>query len=316
VKAARLSFSKDGTVTYGSLFSGIEGFGLGLECAGMECSWQCEINDDCQKVLSKHWPNVPKHKDVRDFNHGRFVRPDLICGGFPCQDISLVGPNTGLAGERSGLWFEFQRVIRDFLPKIVLVENVPGLLTSNKGCDLLTVIQGLAELRYGVAWRVLNSRWFGLPQNRERIFIVGCRFNPRRAAEILFERDALPWDDREVRENRLDVAASDQERPRETVVCFQPRIARNGRGQPKEYADALVASETGPHGDSKPHIVYSGGVRSLMPVEWLRIQGFPDDWLDGFDFKDMTKFRMIGNAVSPPVSEWIGKRIVATSGME
>ena len=112
-----------------SLFAGIGGLDLGLERAGMECVAQVEIDDFCQKVLTKHWANVPKFKDVRDVGKNNLPTADLICGGFPCQDVSLVGARKGLEGKRSTLWSEFHRIICEVQPRWVVIENVLRLLS-------------------------------------------------------------------------------------------------------------------------------------------------------------------------------------------
>lgn len=107
-------------LTFGSLFAGIGGFDLGFERAGMECTWQCENNKFCQKILNKHWPNVKKYYDIKEI---RRIEPvDVICGGFPCQDISHAGKRVGIIGEKSGLWKEMLRIIRSVRPKYVAVE--------------------------------------------------------------------------------------------------------------------------------------------------------------------------------------------------
>ena len=173
----------------GSLFSGIGGFDLGFERAGMEIVWQCEVDKKCQSVLRRHWPEVTVYDDVRDIGTGAEA-VDVICGGFPCQDVSVAGRRAGLAGERSGLWFEFHRVLQCLRPQWVVVENVPGLLSSNRGRDFATVIQGLVQLGYGVCWRVLDSQYFGVAQRRRRVFVVG-HLGDGRAAQVLFEREGL-----------------------------------------------------------------------------------------------------------------------------
>jgi DNA (cytosine-5)-methyltransferase 1 len=173
---------------YLSLFSGIGGFDLGFDRAGMVCAGQVEIDDYCRGVLAKHWPDVKRLNDVREVNGDEFGSIDLICGGFPCQDVSVAGRRAGLAGERSGLWHEFHRLIDRVKPRVVAIENVPGLLSSNGGRDFATVLRGLVECGYGVAWRILDAQYFGVPQRRRRVFIVGS-LGDGRAAEILFERE-------------------------------------------------------------------------------------------------------------------------------
>lgn len=173
----------------GSLFSGIGAFDLGFERAGMQVVWQCEIDAACQTVLRRHWPGVRMYDDVRAVGADAGA-VDVICGGFPCQDVSVAGRRAGLAGERSGLWHEFHRVLQCLRPQWVVVENVPGLLSSNRGRDFATVIQGLVELGYGVCWRVLDSQYHGVAQRRRRVFVVG-HLGDGRAAEVLFERESL-----------------------------------------------------------------------------------------------------------------------------
>ena len=157
---------------FGSLFSGIDGFGLAFMRCGMQCEWQVEIDDKCRDVLRRHF-DAEVYADVRTVGKHNLKPVDLICGGFPCQDLSVAGRREGLAGERSGLWFEFARIIDELEPQWVVIENVPGLLSINKGADFAVIIQWLAQRGYGVCWRVLDSQYFGVPQRRRRVFIVG-----------------------------------------------------------------------------------------------------------------------------------------------
>ncbi len=193
----------------GSLFSGIGGLDLGLHQAGHRHVFFCESDPYRRDVLRARWPEVPVYEDVRslgvrltprrsidardkrsadlgvwDGQQGA-VGVDLLCGGFPCQDLSVAGKRRGLAGNRSGLFFEFARIIESLRPRWILVENVPGLLSSQGGRDFGVVLGTLADLGYGVAWRILDSRFFGVPQRRRRVFIVGALADgdPRAAAE-------------------------------------------------------------------------------------------------------------------------------------
>lgn len=175
---------------YGSLFSGIGGFDLGFERAGMECSWQCEIDPKATDVLEHHWKNVKRYTDVKSITKHNTEPVDLICGGFPCQDVSIAGKRKGLDGERSGLWFEFARIIDELEPGWIVIENVPGLLSSNKGRDFAIIIRWLEERGYGVCWRVLDSQYFGVAQRRRRVFIVGS-FGNGNSAKVLFESEGM-----------------------------------------------------------------------------------------------------------------------------
>jgi DNA (cytosine-5)-methyltransferase 1 len=156
------------TLTFGSLFAGIGGMDLGLERAGMVCRWQVEIDDYCRRVLAKHWPDVPKYGDIREVAGDELERVDLICGGFPCQDISNAGKRAGIDGERSGLWSEYIRLVRVLRPRYVLVENVAALL--DRGLD--RVLGDLAESGYSCEWDCLPAAAFGAPHRRDRLFLV------------------------------------------------------------------------------------------------------------------------------------------------
>jgi len=156
-------------LTFGSLFAGIGGFDLGFERAGMRCAWQVEIDPFCQRVLAKHWPDVRRWDDVRTFppEPTEDWTCDVICGGFPCQDISSAGKKVGIGGERSRLWSEFARVIRLVRPRYVVVENVAALLDRGMG----RVLQDLVGLGMDAEWGVLSACAFGAPHARERLFL-------------------------------------------------------------------------------------------------------------------------------------------------
>jgi DNA (cytosine-5)-methyltransferase 1 len=196
---------------HGSLFSGIGGFDLGFEYAGMTTAWQVENDKMCNRVLKRWWPSVPRRKDVKDVN-GSLGAVDVISGGFPCQDLSIAGRREGLSGSRSALWWEFLRVIQTFEPGWVVIENVPGLLSSYSGdkppsnlqagetwetkqeSDLAIIVRGLAECGYWWAYRVLDLYYWGVPHKRRRVFIVASNRDGRRPEQVLFERHSSPWD--------------------------------------------------------------------------------------------------------------------------
>lgn len=163
--------------TFGSLFSGFGGLDLGFERAGMSCKWQVEINEYARAVLQKHWPNIPKYNDVREFPppEGDFG-VDLICGGFPCKQVSnartaQVAKPEGLKGKDSGLWFQFSRIIRSVRPRWVVVENVGSL--STRGLE--TVLRELSTEGYDCEWACLSAAALGAPHLRKRLFVVGVQ---------------------------------------------------------------------------------------------------------------------------------------------
>ena len=154
----------------GSLFSGIGGIDLGLERAGMTIAWQVEKDAWCRKILTKHWPEVPKYDDVQTLQPEALEPVDLLAGGFPCQDLSVAGKRAGIIeGARSGLWGEFARLVRAIRPQYLFVENVAGLLIQP---GLGVVLGDLAECGYDAEWQVLSAAAFGAPHARRRIWIV------------------------------------------------------------------------------------------------------------------------------------------------
>jgi DNA (cytosine-5)-methyltransferase 1 len=194
-----------------SLFSGVGGFDLGFQRAGIETLAFAENDKWAAQVLSRHWPEVPNFGDVTSVGiHRRgwgndhsedasntngqgaqrhFMEADrnngvgdidIIHGGFPCQDLSVAGKRAGLGGERSNLWFEFQRILSQLRPRWTIIENVPGLLSSNEGRDFAVLLESLGECGFnGIAWCILDAQHFGVPQRRRRVFIVG---GPSRAS--------------------------------------------------------------------------------------------------------------------------------------
>lgn len=154
-------------LTVGSLFSGIGGLDLGLERAGMKVIWQSEIDNYASKVLKKHWPEVPNLGDITKIDWGTVKRPDLLCGGFPCQPVSLAGRRRGNQDSR-WLWPFFREAIRCLRPSLILIENVIGL--RSKGGP--GILRDLAALGYDAEWETISAESIGAPHIRERVFIV------------------------------------------------------------------------------------------------------------------------------------------------
>lgn len=201
-------------ITFGSLFAGIGGMDLGLERAGMECRWQVEIDPFCQKVLGKHWPGVKRYGDITKISGNELERVDLICGGFPCQDISNAGSRLGLVGCRSGLWTEMLRVIAVLRPRFVIVENVSALVNRGMG----DVLGGLAQVGFDAEWDVMRSCEFRAPHMRPRLFIVAYAPEERRG------RRRLIW----ARQTSLEAGGRNQESMRSRTI--EPRVPRMAYG--------------------------------------------------------------------------------------
>ncbi len=163
------------TLTIGALFSGIGGIELGLERAGLgPVLWQVENDPFCRRVLAKHWPHVARFEDVTTARG--LPNVDLICGGFPCQDVSSAGARRGLGGQRSGLWYYFARIVRDIRPSFVVVENV----ASGKSRWLPTVRHQLHVLGYRTRALGIAARDVGAPHSRPRIFVIGHAYRDRK----------------------------------------------------------------------------------------------------------------------------------------
>ena len=156
-------------MTFGSLFAGIGGLDLGLDRAGWRCVWQVEINPFCRQVLAARFPGVQQFEDITKTPTQALADVDCIVGGFPCQDLSQAGKRAGINGARSGLWFEYARIIGDLRPRHVVIENVPGLLVPGA---MSRVVGELARLGYVGCWRSLRAAEFGASHLRKRVFII------------------------------------------------------------------------------------------------------------------------------------------------
>jgi DNA (cytosine-5)-methyltransferase 1 len=184
-------------VTFVELFAGIGGFRLGLERAGMHCVYANELDKQCCEAYERHWPDGTMHRgDIREVDPADIPPHDLLTAGWPCQDLSIAGKRKGIHGERSGLFFELVRLLAGTRTPWILLENVPGLLSANEGRDFGTVLSELDDLGYGVAWRVLDARYFGVPQRRRRVYLVGHLGGPC-PSEVLLESASLCGDSAE-----------------------------------------------------------------------------------------------------------------------
>jgi DNA (cytosine-5)-methyltransferase 1 len=237
-------------LTFLSFFAGVGGFDLGFQDAGMECLGHVEIDPTCQRVLERHWPGKLKGTDVTKYLNAppRNTKPDVICGGFPCQDLSVAGKRKGLAGERSGLWFAFRDIIAALKPRWVVIENVPGLLSSNEGRDFAVLLHGLGQLDYRFCSRVLDSQYIGVPQRRRRVFIVGS-LGDGRSIEVLFEPESVCGDSPPSRTKRKGVA--------EGVASCLSASGRSGSTGESRGQDNVVAVAGTLGGSSQ-----SGGFRT------------------------------------------------------
>jgi len=271
--------------TIGSLFAGIGGFDLGFEKAGFTTVWQVEIDPICRAVLQARFPYARQIPDVRDCNAQNLDPVDVITAGFPCQDVSAMGKRRGLAGERTGLFWEVCRIITELRPEWLVLENVVGLLTSHDGQDFAAVVNALADCGYVGLWRVLDAAGFGVPQSRRRVFLVaGLGVTP--PIELL--SDAAPVEGLPRTFAPLEKPRPADERP---AYCL---LAHKAASQIGLGCENLIAVE---------------GRRDQMVK---RARSAQDAGLClGLDAANFAEIRGAGNAVAVPVAEWIARKLIA-----
>ena len=292
-------------LTFGSLFAGIGGFDLGFERAGMVCKWQVEIDDYATKVLEKHWPNVHRERDIRQCGKHNLEYVDVICGGFPCQDISYAGLGAGLEGERSGLFFEAVRLVSELQPRIVVLENVAALLT--RGLD--RVLGTLAAIGFDAEWHCIPAAAVGAPHIRDRVFVAayasskrawyerGSLSGQRRQSSRTLQSEVIRQSDGQIVPERIkpvceDVADSNVKRPSRklgqdeiweassTCRCGEDAPNSNGR-RFKEFEKRNCEEKTGIETQQRDNALRCGvhGWWDVEPDVGGTLDGF-SRWLD------------------------------------
>jgi DNA (cytosine-5)-methyltransferase 1 len=280
-------------LTHGSLFSGIGGLDLGFEHAGFVTSWQVDNNRFCQAILKTHFPNAQLFSDVRECGRHNLSPVDVITAGFPCQDVSTVGKRAGLGGEQTSLFFEVIRIAQELKPEWLVLENVLGLLSSNAGRDFAVILSSLAALGYFVAYRLLDSQFFGVAQRRRRVFIVGS-LREGGAAEVLFESQGGS------RNNSAGKKLAE--------AAFRTHPQRPGTD--RVISGTLTAS---------PNIVLQALTNQIIRQPLRRSSADPQTpdanrvrnaarLPEGMD---CARYKALGNAVTVPVAEWLGRRLKA-----
>ena len=263
------------------LFSGIGGFTLGLQQAGIKHNWlgYSEIDPYAKKVFRRHYEEAEDLGSVTNVRAEDLPRIDIVTFGSPCQDFSNAGKRGGLEANRSGLFYEAMRIVRTTRPKYFIFENVKGIFSSKGGQDFRIVLQEIADSGYDGQWELLDSRYV-LPQSRERMYFVGHIRGERRP-------EIFPIKDIHRRSNEEQ---------------FQVKTAAE-----KEWD--LQYSNSGWRREG-----YTGGVntsqfnmRRLTPIEYERLQGFPDGWTKGNS--DTQRYKQLGNAVTVPIVKLVGERI-------
>lgn len=331
---------------YFSTFSGIGGFELGIgnehECVGFS-----EIDKYAVQIYKKHFPNHKNYGDITKINPSELPDFDLLVGGFPCQAFSIAGKRGGFDDTRGTLFFEIARIVREKQPRLLLLENVKGLLSHDKGRTFATIISTLDEMGYDAEWQVLNSKNHGVPQNRERVFIIGhLRGTPRPKIFPFGCYDKISTNPNQgskpKTKHTFSTIATNTKRKESNYIkqinypkhsndrVYDPEglsptlnTMQGGNRQPFILPvltpDRLKKRQNGRRFKKKgepsftltaqdKHGVYNGeSIRRLTPVECARLQGFPDNWHDGLS--DTQAYKCYGNAVTTKVIKNIIKRL-------
>ena len=259
-------------IKYFSLFSGIGGFELGIQREDSEakCVGFSEINKYAIQVYKKQFPSHKNYGDATQINTKEIPNFDLLVGGFPCQPFSVAGKRQGFEDARGTMFFEILRILKAKKPRYFILENVKGLLSHEGGETFEAIIRSLAGLGYGVEWSVLNSKYFGVPQSRERIFIVGY-FRRKNTTKIFPISEVL----KDYHHSGIITG---------TLTARYPASQREGA-----YIEEKRNGKT--------------AIRKLTPIECERLQGFPDNWTQGIS--DTQRYKCLGNAVTVNVVRYV-----------
>lgn len=309
----RTSFTWN-TYTSGSLpdvKGGMQEWGHEASCVGFS-----EIDKNAINIYKKHYPGHKNYGSAFDIKTTELPDFDLLVGGFPCQAFSIAGKRLGFQDTRGTLFFEIARILSDKRPRNFLLENVKGLLSHDEGKTFQTILGVLSDLGYWVEWQVLNSKSFGVPQNRERVFIVGYIGGEpeRKVFPIEGSNGQNPW----------PFVIKQQ---REEVKSIATRhLGRNG-GLLSDVTGTIQVAEVPAvavpiiagykdgvkETDISATIAEGCRIRRLTPVECERLQGFPDDWTkfgaDGKVMSDSARYKACGNAVTTNVIRAIVERL-------
>jgi DNA (cytosine-5)-methyltransferase 1 len=298
-------------VRYGSVCSGIEAASVAWEPLGWQPAWFSEIDPFPSAVLAHRFPGVPNLGDMttiherEEFQRGSV---DLLVGGTPCQSFSVAGLRAGLDDPRGNLALVFLRLASIARPRWIVWENVPGVLSSNRGRDFGSFIGALAQLGYGWAYRVLDAQYFGVPQRRRRVFVVGCLGDWRASASVLFEPEGVCRDSAKTEQQEQE----DSERPAQDSIQGQ---WWDGSRISQTLDAVLYKRQAMPEKNRFPAVLQDERVRFITPREAERLQGFPDDWTlvphRRKHAADGPRYKAIGNSMAVPVMRWIGERLSA-----
>lgn len=339
---------------YLSVCSGIEAATVAWHPLGWTPAAFAEIEPFPSAVLAHRWPGVPNLGDFTKIEAADVGPIDVLVGGTPCQSFSVAGLRGGLDDDRGNLSLEFCRLARRTRPTWVLWENVPGVLSMDGGRAFASILGGLVECGYGVAYRVLDAQYFGLAQRRKRVFVVGYLGDWRRAAAVFFERESLSGHHAPRRETGKGVAptisacpsgggglGTDFDLDGGLIHCAEIAPTLNAyfgekQGLENQHIDGGMglfvthalkgegfdASEDGT-GRGTPIVPIAFGVRRVLPVECEKLQGFPRNYTaipwrgkPADQCPDGPRYKALGNSMAVPVMRWQGQRIAEVDAIQ
>ena len=299
-------------IRLGSAFAGIGGFELGLHWAipNLETVWQIEQDKFCQKVLRKHWPNAQRFDDITTIDTKQLSDVDMLCAGFPCQDLSYAGKGEGINGKKSGLFWELWRIVRDFKEEgraipILLLENVPAILNRGLG----TVLAALSEIGYDAEWFIVSAKDFGAPHLRKRWFCVATYADSVRQLEHeRFEKEI-----QQPQKQTLQRKESQKPNLSKSTHCINQNVTHapstrlqrhTNRGKPMGQKGLFIGRSRKISGkNSRNYWKESPAESPICSVD------------DGISNR-LARLRALGNAIVPQCSEWIGHRLIDSGLLE
>ena len=335
-----------------SLFSGIGGFDLAFRNLGHEIIGACEIDEYARRVYGRQFPGVTIHNDASTLSPDSLPQFDVLCAGFPCQAFSIAGKRRGFEDTRGSLFFEIARIVKEKRPRYLLLENVKGLLSHDKGETFRTIIRTLDEVGYDAEWQLLNSKYH-VPQNRERLFIIGHLRGQR-------TRQVFPLGDYDEKTNRkINYIINGKHQPDRVIgtdsisstlqtTDTELYAVVNDKGTLKKKDNSMCIDANyykGIDNHAARTMIYMSNtnanmknreqkrdntwtlstnsnefglkdgvrIRRLTPIEYERLQGFPDNWtkygVEGDEISDTQRYKMCGNAVTVDVIEYIAKNL-------
>ena len=291
----------------------------------LTCIGYSEIDKYAIQIYEKHYPLHKNYGNIKTINPKDLPDFDLFCGGFPCQSFSIAGKRRGFDDTRGTLFFDIARICKQKQPRLLLLENVKGLLSHDKGETFATILKTLDEIGYDVQWQVLNSKDFGVPQNRERVFIVGHLRGTSRPevfpitqssqSHLKYSGGVISAREKWLKDGKNNSRNFSQGQRIYSKKGISQTLAGNAGGQGGKTGLYQISKTVWAGGRKSPHgskqnwdsYLVDGQIRRLTPTECERLQGFPDGWTEGIS--DTQRYKCLGNAVTTNVIRAIIKNL-------